>query len=116
MPAGENMILIRQLIGQGFPCLFYHLTGFYCPGCGGTRAVRYLLQGRILKSIQYHPLVPYMAAVILAETARGLRAKKGGTHLRGHYEYEVYVGIGIVLVNWAVKNWALAVMGVDLIP
>lgn len=110
------MNLIGQLIRQGFPCLFYHLTGLYCPGCGGTRAIRYLLQGRFIKSVQYHPLVLYMAAVIWIEIMRWLRAKKKKTPCQGYYEYEVYAGIGIILVNWAVKNWALAVMGVNLIP
>lgn len=110
------MIFIRQLIRQGFPCLFYHLTGFYCPGCGGTRAVRYLLQGRVIKSIQYHPLVFYMVAVAVVEIFRRIWAAGNGTALQEHYEYEVYVGIGIILVNWAVKNWALIVLGVNLIP
>ena len=27
------------------PCGFYHLTGWYCPGCGGTRSVWCLLHG-----------------------------------------------------------------------
>ena len=32
------------------PCLFHRLTGLYCPGCGGTRAVRLLFTGHIWKS------------------------------------------------------------------
>mgnify|MGYP001135663182 CR=1 FL=1 len=41
------------------PCLFRLLTGFYCPGCGGTRALWALLSGHPLLSFLYHPLVPY---------------------------------------------------------
>ncbi len=33
----------------------------------------------------------------------------------GHYEAEVYVGIGIAAVNWVVKNWVLLRWGVELI-
>lgn len=55
------------MAGQGFPCLFHLMTGLYCPGCGGTRAVRALFRGDLAMSFQYHPLVLYMAAVILAE-------------------------------------------------
>ena len=43
------------------PCLFRLLTGFYCPGCGGTRALWALLSGHPLLSFLYHPLVPYSA-------------------------------------------------------
>lgn len=60
--------LINQITGrQGVPCLFHLLTGFYCPGCGGTRAVRLLLMGDVAGSFRYHPFVPYMAVVLLAE-------------------------------------------------
>lgn len=41
------------------PCLLNLLTGLYCPGCGGTRAFKYLITGHILKSIYYNPIVIY---------------------------------------------------------
>lgn len=64
----KTIIRFVELWGrQGFPCLFHLMTGLYCPGCGGTRAVRALLRGDLAMSFQYHPLVLYMAAVILAE-------------------------------------------------
>ena len=39
------------------PCAFYRLTGFYCPGCGGTRALLSLLQGHVLQALWYHVTV-----------------------------------------------------------
>ena len=57
------------------PCLFRAMTGLYCPGCGGTRAVQYLLQGRLLLSLRYHPLVLY-ALLAVAESHK-LCAGKG---------------------------------------
>ncbi len=103
---------------QGFPCLFRGLTGLYCPGCGGTRAFMYLIQGQILKSLYYHPLIPYMAAVLVGEGALWLMARKKGweKELKRPYELEVYVGIGIALVNWAVKNLVLVAGGRYMIP
>ncbi|MCR5467470.1 MAG: DUF2752 domain-containing protein [Lachnospiraceae bacterium] len=42
-------------------CLLYRTTGFYCPGCGGSRAVLAFLSGKVLLSFFYHPLVPLTA-------------------------------------------------------
>ena len=51
--------LIKAVWQGNFPCLFHMMTGAYCPGCGGTRAVKSLLKGEILLSVIYHPLVLY---------------------------------------------------------
>ena len=42
-------------------CQLLRIFGIYCPGCGGTRAFRYLLQGKILTSIYWHPAICYGA-------------------------------------------------------
>ena len=48
-----------EVLGFRIPggCLFHLVTGFYCPGCGGTRAVKAMLTGHFLKSLCYHPAV-----------------------------------------------------------
>ena len=46
-------------IGQMFACGFQRVTGFPCPGCGGTRAFYYLFRGEFFKSFLYHPAVLY---------------------------------------------------------
>jgi hypothetical protein len=38
------------------PCQFHTLTGLYCPGCGGTRAVYQLLHGRVLLALKDNAL------------------------------------------------------------
>lgn len=99
------------------PCLFNLLTGLYCPGCGGTRAVNYLLHGEVLKSFTYHPLVPYTILVVAAECLTALAAKifrKPGYYL-GHEMGFVYIGGGIILVNWIVKNVLLVGFGIDVL-
>lgn len=109
--------LIKQ--GQGFPCLFHFITGLYCPGCGGTRAIRALFHGEILKSFCYHPFVLYAVIAVMVETgylavgmAQGLKNRKGGFQKR--YARWVLVAAWIVGVNWVVKNGFL-LMGVDLL-
>jgi Protein of unknown function (DUF2752) len=46
-------------------CLFHAMTGLYCPGCGGTRAVYQLLHGRVLLALHYNALF-VLALVALA--------------------------------------------------
>lgn len=88
------------------PCPFHMLTGYYCPGCGGTRAVKYFLSGRILKSFYYHPLVPYLGigGAIFMVTHTLERVTKGslrGIRFRGVYVYLMGV---ILVVQFIVKN------------
>ena len=41
-----------------FPkCVFYELTGLYCPGCGSTRVLRSLLCGDLSGAWRYNPLL-----------------------------------------------------------
>lgn len=111
-------ILWEMLTRRGIPCPFKLLTGLYCPGCGGTRAVWLLLTGHILLSIRYHPLVFYMALMAAVELGSYLLAKKTGRpglYLR-RYGMAASVGVAIVLVNWILKNYMLVVRGVDLLP
>ncbi len=65
-------------------CVIYRFTGFVCPGCGGTRAFRALLQGHVWESFLYHPLVLYgmvlyvcfMGSHTLARVSRWLCARR----------------------------------------
>ena len=49
------------------PCPILHLTGWQCPGCGGTRSAYSLLHGDLLGALAMNPIVPalYVAAVLL---------------------------------------------------
>ncbi|MGI5244642.1 DUF2752 domain-containing protein [Dactylosporangium sp. CA-139066] len=57
-------------------CLVKLLTGFDCPGCGGTRAAWYLLHGDIPAAAHHHaPLVfaaPFLAYLYVAWTVNRL--------------------------------------------
>lgn len=110
--------LIEWITRQGFPCLFQLITGLYCPGCGGTRAVRALLAGNLGLSFQYHPLVPYAAAVLTVELASyGIsRMTKNPRWYLGHETLFIYIAAGIVAANWVFKNVMLVFFGIDLLP
>lgn len=45
-------------------CMTYKMTGFYCPGCGETRALHALLHGHIIQAFDYNLLFPIVAVVM----------------------------------------------------
>ena len=46
-------------------CLIEHFFGFYCPGCGYTRAVLSALQLKFVDAWNYHPLFWTFPLIIL---------------------------------------------------
>lgn len=89
------------------PCLFHLLTGFYCPGCGGTRAVKALLHGRIIQSFYYHPIVFYgtviYACFMITQTIERFSSHHIRIGMRYHNGY-VLVMAAIIIVNFLIKN------------
>ena len=96
------------------PCMFHALTGLYCPGCGGTRAVFALLHGQVIRSLYYHPIVLYVAVfggwfMITQTIARISRHKIcTGMHYRSVY---VWITIGLIAGNFLFKNALLLFTG-----
>lgn len=41
----------------GIPCVFYEITGLYCPGCGITRLCLSLFEGDIYQAFRYNPII-----------------------------------------------------------
>lgn len=96
-------ISLSDIVGQ---CALYTLTGLYCPGCGGTRAIVSLIHLHPLESFIYHPLVLYtavvMGAFVISFTASTVsRGRVGYLKLRPIY---LYIALAIIAVNWVVKN------------
>ena len=90
---------------RGPDCVFETVTGLYCPGCGGTRAVIALLQGHPLKSLMLHPAVIYVSVVYAVFMVRMFLLKhfSYGNEKDGRILKYVYIGIGLMLVQWIVK-------------
>lgn len=66
-------VLIREPIDDAdspTTCLLKLTTGFDCPGCGGTRAFYFLLQGNLPAAARHHLVfvfaVPFLAYAYLA--------------------------------------------------
>lgn len=95
-------------IAQGAPCNIYRLTGWYCLGCGGTRAVKALLHGRIISSFLYHPAVVYLAAWMVTFLLWQSVHYLSHGRIRGfrYWNWQMWVAAGLFLLNFLIKNAA----------
>ena len=95
------------LHGGGLVCLFYELTGLYCPGCGSGRAAVALLCGRIPEAVSHNVLLFLLGipcgAVLVYEYLRfvfpGLKLKK--IELPA---WTARLSLGMVLLFWILRN------------
>ncbi len=100
-----------SLPGEWFVCRFYEKTGFYCPGCGATRALHFLLKGNLVRSLGYHPLVPaavlYMIPFLGSHTAAmifhrlRLCPAYDGMQVR---RWHIALFLLVLLLPWGIKN------------
>ncbi|MDO5293867.1 MAG: DUF2752 domain-containing protein [bacterium] len=87
-------------------CAFYMLTGWYCPGCGGTRAFGYFLHGHFLKSIHFNAFVFYiMACYVIFMVSQTIRmiSKNRYKGIAFHIGY-IYIGVAIAVLQFVIKN------------
>lgn len=98
-------------------CLFWKLTGFYCPGCGGTRAFLALKNGRVLSSVVYHPFVLYGVVTggwyMISQTVERLTKRKAAIGMR-YRDCYLWIALILIVANCALKN-VLLLLGVDVL-
>lgn len=99
-------------------CMFRRVTGLYCPGCGGTRALFFLLRGQMIRSFFYHPVVPYTACVggwfMISQTIG--RVSGGRIRIAMRFrEIYLWIALALTVVNCLIKNLALILWHVDLL-
>ena len=98
-------------------CFLYEFTGWYCPACGGTRAMRRLLAGHPLQSFVRHPAVPYLAFTgawfMLSQTAE--RLSKGRLPVGMRYrDVYMWIGIGLFALQFVLRNLLKQVWGITI--
>lgn len=114
---GTGTLLLTDV---GYPCSFRAITGYYCPGCGGTRAICSLAAGDLISCAREHAFVLYTAAgtvIYLIWNSIYLLYYKffynkdaadnrtGRTFPAMHFRMcYIYIGIGIFMLQWIVKN------------
>lgn len=111
-------VWMRLGLSGRVPCLFYYITGFYCPGCGGTRAFSKLLKGRFMESLWYHPAVLYGAVLYVCFMVSNTVELVTGGRLPIGMKYRtwyVYVLLALMLLHMIVKNVLLHGFGIPLL-
>ena len=107
-------MIYRTFIGDlpSGECAFKHVTGLYCPGCGGTRAMNALLSGHFVRAFVYHPFVPYCIIMWILYVGSHLLEILHVPHIKGMKFRTAYMwtGLGIIVLNWIVKNVLLIVL------
>ena len=89
--------------GAFLPCPFRTLTGWWCPGCGMTRATHHLLRGNVIQALQYNLFV---VAILLGLFATWLVWFVGSTgrslRVARWVPVPVQIVTGTVLVAFAI--------------
>lgn len=114
-------VIIKSILPVRMPCIFHVLTGLYCPGCGGTRALESLLSGHLLVSFFYHPLVLYCAVLaVVFVVSYGLYFITKREKFRLPFPNRlVHIGIVLTVLNFIIKNAIILLGGpavLDLLP
>lgn len=98
------------------PCFFDTVLGIYCPGCGGTRALTALAEGKLLLSLWYHPLILYLAVVCGGFMATQGLERLGVPFIKGwrYHGWYLYGAIGLIVLNFVGKNMLRLVWGITM--
>ena len=62
---GLGYAFFVQKTGYAIPCLFYKITGFYCPGCGVSRMCLALLKGNIKSAFYANQMIMICIPILL---------------------------------------------------
>lgn len=116
--AGVTKGFPMQMKIFSLPCIFWELTGYYCPGCGGTRACAALFRGEIVRSFLCHPVVVYTAVVfawyMISHTIEYLTRGRLAVGMR-YRDLYLYLAAAIILIQWVARNLLKLVWGIDIL-
>ena len=95
------------LRGGGLLCLFYELTGLYCPGCGSGRAALALLHGHFPEALRCNPLLFLLGlpcgALLVWEYLRFVFPGLGLKKIRLP-DWTARLALGVIVVFWVLRN------------
>ncbi len=99
-----------------FECAFQSIFPFYCPGCGGSRSLYYLMRLEVVKSFIYYPALPVSALILIDVDIRALVSFiKDDLSALKKFKLNILLLIPIlIMLNFLIRN-ALLFFGIDYI-
>lgn len=99
-----------------FECAFQEVFPLYCPGCGGSRSLYYLMRLDIVKSFIYYPALPVAALILIDLYIRAIISfvKDDPLYIKKFRLNILLIIPIIILLNFAIRNILLH-LGIDYI-
>ena len=88
-----------------FECAIRKMSGFPCPGCGGTRAFYHLFRGEFIESFRLNPVVLYGAAAYIHFMLLAFYRMHTGKNREKEIpiQYYLYGTAAVALIQWLIK-------------
>lgn len=98
-------------------CRFKETLYMYCPGCGGTRAVYYLLTGNLVRSFISNPAVLVCALIIAyADILAVIALIKKERRIFERFSPKLFfIVLAVLILNFALRNLLLYEFSIDLL-
>ena len=112
------VIVLQKLgVAPSLPCGIHMVFHVYCPGCGGTRALTALLQGKILDSLGYNPMIILGIFLILYYELGVVITllKKSGKKYLYFRLWPVYAYLILGIIFAVVRDYLLLAEGIDVL-
>lgn len=86
-------------------CIFYHLTGLKCPGCGSQRAAHALLHLRLGEAFRHNALMtaslPFIALLLISYATR---RRLPVLYARLNSSTTMWIILTVIVIWWIMRN------------
>ena len=101
--------LFDPVTNKYFPsCIFYKLTGLFCPGCGAQRSIHSLLTGNIIAAVHANILLifclPFLMVYYAIQTINFIRPHTNIKINIVNWVWFIYLCALVVVYYWIARN------------